>query len=273
MKNVLKFMTLFCILSSSIAYTETYYYLSEDTKNISDDYVTIEPHDKGNSVLIKIHSPEDTIEYVSLARQVNDTIFFDTIIKAAIYFNQGYMIGIKYRDQYYTLYDLNTASKYVENTLNEETAKLSKDLTSDMYDMMYAVASDRPYTLPDRTPKTNGRIRKIIIPNDLWGVHHKEAKKSIPRASSGYSQNTPVTPTHNFSSAPYNSGGSSTREKRREACSCCNGTGISSIATPVPGYGSSEQHWCDICRCMVGAGHGAHLSCRCCRGIGYTERY
>ncbi|HML85428.1 MAG TPA: hypothetical protein PKE52_09725 [Bacteroidales bacterium] len=55
----------------------------------------------------------------------------------------------------------------------------------------------------------------------------------------------------------------------RERCSYCNGTGISPSANSVPGYGSSAEHWCDVCQKMVSASHGSHPRCPSCNGKGY----
>lgn len=52
-------------------------------------------------------------------------------------------------------------------------------------------------------------------------------------------------------------------------CGFCNGTGVNPTATSVPAYGSTSQHWCEVCKTNVSASHGAHLSCPSCGGKGY----
>lgn len=55
----------------------------------------------------------------------------------------------------------------------------------------------------------------------------------------------------------------------QEKCSYCNGTGISPVANSVPAYGSTAQHWCDVCQKKVSASHGSHPKCPSCNGKGY----
>lgn len=68
-------------------------------------------------------------------------------------------------------------------------------------------------------------------------------------------------PSHQVSAPRY--------EIDQEKCSYCNGTGISPSANSVPGYGSSAEHWCDVCQKMVSASHGSHPRCPACNGKGY----
>ena len=72
----------------------------------------------------------------------------------------------------------------------------------------------------------------------------------------------------------YDSNSKDTNQKLKQVpCTSCGGTGISRTATSVPGFGSTELHWCDVCKREVSASHGAHLQCPICSGKGYVERY
>lgn len=109
---------------------------------------------------------------------------------------------------------------------------------------------------------------KIILSNDQKELVLARLASAEDTFMFNYLNNQIYGGTYNNSNST-----NGTLQLKRTTCTHCNGTGIDPIPRSVAAYGSTEHHWCDVCKTNVSASHGYHPTCPKCNGKKYTENY
>lgn len=174
------------------AIAEDFHYLSDDGLVVSTDYIQIIPTNRNRDVIIRVVDPSVDDVYASLAKHIDDTTFYDSIISAKILYSGNSTIFIYQEEHEYKLYEFNRA-------LSIKSSNYSQASDRDLKRYQDALAAWQTYVMtevlsgaiPDvgsmpayHTVQENPKTTRLDISDEQWKVHYVEKAKEKPMAAS-----------------------------------------------------------------------------------------